>query len=268
MQVSELLFIGTGGSVATEERDNTSFLLLSQDTEVLVDCPGSVIQKLKKAQIDPKNIQSIVVTHIHPDHIYGLPSLIHSLMLDECVIEILGSEISMNFCADLLDLFNLRSEKVKCHVNFIPVVAGENYRISPSLTCSFYKIPHSPSSMAVAFHKSGDGVELVYSGDTPRFPELLQRVQNIDFLIHDCSAPSRIFEEYPSLYAMHTDSLTLGEMACEAGVKHLIPCHFFGEVDFFIGEIKDEIRRNFRGKLTIPEDFSRIPLRKEHGVSS
>jgi ribonuclease BN (tRNA processing enzyme) len=186
-------------------------------------------------------------------------------MLDDCVIEILGSELSVNFCAKLLDLFNLRSEKVKCHVNFIPVMAGENYRISPSLTCSFYKIPHSPSSMAVGFHKSEDGMELLYSGDTPRFPELLQRVQNIDYLIHDCSAPLRIFEEYPSLYAMHTDSLTLGKMAQEAEVKHLVPCHFFGEIDFSIGEIEEEIRKNFRGELTIPEDFSRLPLIKKTG---
>jgi ribonuclease Z len=120
--MSELLFIGTGGSVATEERDNTSFLLLSQETVVMVDCPGSVIQKMKKAQVNPRKVHSMLVTHIHPDHIYGLPSLIHSLMLDDCIIEVLGSEISVNFCASLLDLFNLRSKKVKCHVNFIPIV--------------------------------------------------------------------------------------------------------------------------------------------------
>jgi len=89
--MSELLFIGTGGSVATEERDNTSFLFLSQDAVAMIDCPGSVVHKLKKIQIDPRSVRSIIVTHIHPDHIYGLPSLIHSLMLDDCVIEILGS---------------------------------------------------------------------------------------------------------------------------------------------------------------------------------
>jgi ribonuclease Z len=258
--MSEILFIGTGGAVATEERDNTSFLILNQDTNLMVDCPGSVISKLKKAGIEPRSVHSIIVTHIHPDHIYGLPSLIHSLMLDDCVIEILGSEASVNFCADLLDLFSLRSEKIRCQVNFIPVLPGKNYRISPSLTCTFYKVPHSLSSMGVGFHNSENGLELLYSGDTPRFPELLQRVQNIDFLIHDCSAPSRIFEEYPALFAMHTDSLSLGEMAQKAGVKHLIPCHFFGEVEYSIGEIEEEIRKSFKGELTIPEDFSRIPL--------
>jgi len=261
--MSELIFIGTGGSVATEERDNTSFLLLKKETAVMIDCPGSVIQKLKKARINPKKVHSIIVTHIHPDHIYGLPALIHSLMLDECVIEILGSEKSVNFCASLLDLFNLRSEKVNCHVNFIPVVEGENYRFSPSLTGSFFRVPHSPSSMAVAFHLSDERMELLYSGDTPRYPELLNRIKNIDFLVHDCSAPSRFFARYPSLKSMHTDSLALGEMAQKAGVKHLVPCHFFGELDFTLEEIEEEIRKNFRGELTIPADFSRIPLSKK-----
>jgi ribonuclease BN (tRNA processing enzyme) len=181
-------------------------------------------------------------------------------MLDELVIEVLGSETSVNFCADLLDLFHLRSEKVKCHVNFIPVIEGEVYRISPHLTCDFQKVPHSPSSMAVSFHQSEREVSLLYSGDTPRYPEILRKMKNLDYLIHDCSAPSRFFEEYPSLYAMHTDSLTLGEIAQEAGVKHLIPCHFFGELEYSMGEIEEEIRKNFRGTLTIPDDFSRIPL--------
>lgn len=249
--------------MATEDRDNTSFLFLSQENVVMIDCPGSVIQKLKKAQVDPRRVHSIIVTHIHPDHIYGLPSLIHSLMLDECVIEILGSEISVNFCASLLDLFHLRSEKVKCHVNFIPIMEDKNYRISPSLTCSFHRVPHSPSSMGVGFHQEEEGVELFYSGDTPRYPELLQRMKNLDFLVHDCSAPSRFFEEYPSLYSMHTDSLTLGEMAQETGVSHLVPCHFFGELDYSLDEIEKEIRENFRGDLTIPDDFSRISLNNQ-----
>jgi ribonuclease Z len=259
-KMSELLFIGTGGSVATEQRDNTSFLLLDRKNVLLVDCPGSVIQKLKKAQIDPLRVHTLVVTHIHPDHIYGLPSLIHSLMLDDCSIEIFGSEKSMKFCADLLDLFHLRSEKIKCRVALHPVEDDETYPVYPGLTCSFHRVPHSPSSMAVGFQLSEETVDLLYSGDTPRNPELLQKTENLDLLIHDCSAPSRFFKKYPSLHHMHTDSRTLGEMAQEAGVRHLIPCHFFGELDYTLGEIEEEIRENYKGTLTIPEDFSRITV--------
>ncbi|MFW6129403.1 MAG: hypothetical protein ACOC6P_04075, partial [Candidatus Aminicenantaceae bacterium] len=75
-----------------------------------------------------------------------------------------------------------------------------------------------------------------------------------------CSAPSRFFEIYPSLSSMHTSSLELGRLSSEAGVKNLIPCHFFGEIDYLMSEIEEEIKRNFRGKMIIPEDLQKIRI--------
>jgi ribonuclease Z len=258
--MGELCFIGTGGSVPTEERDNTSFLLKIKDLAVLVDCPGSVTQKIKKSNLDSRNVGSMIVTHTHPDHIYGLPSLVHSLMLDDCSINIYGSELSVEFCGRLLDLFNLRDEKIKCRVNFIPVASGETRPLSPDLSCSFYRVPHSLSSLAVRFHLEEEDLSMIYSGDTPACPDLFQWAKNSDYLIHDCSAPSRFFKKYPQLHSMHTDSLTLGKMAQKAGVHHLVPCHFFGELDFSLKEIVEEIMMEYRGNLIMPKDFRWIPL--------
>lgn len=253
--MGELCFLGTGGSVSTEDRDNTSFLLRTKYELVLVDCPGSVIQKIKRSNADPRNVGSLIVTHIHPDHIYGLPSLVHSMMLDECSINIYGSELSIDFCARLLDLFHLRDEKIKYRVNFIPVAEGETRPLSSGLRCSFCKVPHSPSSLAVHFQMKEEDLSVIYSGDTPAFPDLFQWAENTDYMIHDCSAPSRYFKKYPQLNSMHTDSLTLGKMAQKAGVNHLVPCHFFGELDFSLEEIVEEITQEYRGSLIMPEDF-------------
>jgi ribonuclease Z len=257
--MGELCFIGTGGSVPTEERDNTSFLFRTEGETVLVDCPGSVIQKIKKSKLDPRDIGSMMVTHIHPDHIYGLPSMVHSLMLDECSINIYGSGPSMDFCARLLDLFGLRDKKIKCRVNFIPVSPGETRSFSRNI----YKVPHSPASLAIRFHLKEKTSELIYSGDSPACTEFFRWAENASYLIHDCSAPSRFFKKYPQLHSMHTDSLTLGKMAQEGGVKHLIPCHFFGELDFSLKEIVEEITREYKGSLIIPEEFRWLPLASE-----
>ncbi len=258
--MSELCFIGNGGSVPTEERDNTSFLLKAGGMAVLVDCPGSVIQKMRKSNLDPRNLGAMIVTHIHPDHIYGLPSMVHGLMLDEGMINIYGSGLSVEFCARLLDLFNLRNEKIKYRVNFVPVAEGETRALSPGLSCSFFKVPHSPASLAVRFQLEEKKIGVIYSGDTPAYPDLFQWAENIDYLIHDCSAPSRFFKTYPQLNSIHTDSLTLGKMAQKAGVNHLVPCHFFGELDFSLKEIVGEIKKGYQGNLIIPEDFRWISL--------
>jgi len=256
----EIFFLGTGGSVANAERDNMSFLINHDDTLILVDCPGCVIQKMRKLKFDPRKIFAILVTHIHPDHIYGLPSFVHSLMMEECIIRLFGSEESIIFCQELLDLFHLRDEKIKTRIEFTSLNPGESYFMGESLRCTSFKVPHISSSLAFHFKFQKVEKELIYSGDTPPDSFLFHKAASIDYLIHDSSAPSRFFKEDPSLHEMHTHSLELGRLSQEAGVRCLIPCHFFGELDFSLSEIEEEIRENFKGKLIIPSDFQRLIL--------
>jgi ribonuclease Z len=256
----EICFLGTGGAVATKERDNMSFLIDYDETLILVDCPGSVIQKIKRFNYDPRKVTSILVTHIHPDHIYGLPSFVHSLMLDKCLIRLYGSKEAVHFCQNLLDLFHLRDEKIKAKIEFVSVNPGENFKLKESLQCVSFKVPHSSSSLAYRFRFEEEKKELLYSGDTPLNPLLFKEASGIDYLIHDCSAPFRFFKKYPSLHTMHTHSLGLGKLSQQAKVKCLIPCHFLGELEFPLSEIEDEIRSNYQGNLIIPEDFKKIAL--------
>jgi ribonuclease Z len=261
--MTEVSFIGTGGSVATVERDNTSLLIRHGHNLILVDVPGAAAQKIKKLGCVPGDVRSIFVTHIHPDHVYGLPAFVHGLMLQDMVLDLYGSARAVDFCRQLLDLFHLLGEKIKCRVNFIHVEPGDEFAIDESLRCKAGSVPHSQSSLAFLFSFPPEQIRLLYSGDTPAHPNLFRLTDSIDYLIHDCSAPSRFFVEYPSLKKMHTDSLTLGRLAQTAGIKCLIPCHFFGEIVYPISEIENEIRDNYKGKLIIPSDLMTIPLAME-----
>ncbi|MBE0461738.1 MAG: MBL fold metallo-hydrolase, partial [Candidatus Aminicenantes bacterium] len=254
----EISFLGTGGAVATKERDNASFIIRQDKILILVDCPGSVIQKIKKLDFDPREIQSIFITHIHPDHIYGLPSFIHSLMLDDCIVDLYGSQESIQFCMELLDLFHLREERIKCRINFVLMEAGKKIQVRPSLKCLPLKVPHHSSSLAFKFYFEGEKKEIAYSGDTPLYSPFFKEIQESDCLIHDCSCPSRFFEKYPVLYSMHTHSMELGQASKDFGIKRLIPYHFFGELDFSLDEIEKELRESYKKNLIIPKDFSRI----------
>lgn len=258
--MADIYFLGTGGSIATEERDNTSLLMDTEERLILVDCPGSVVQKIRKLGFDPRHIKTILVTHVHPDHIYGLPSMVHSLMLDEGLIELYGSEETLLFCQDLLDLFHLRDKNIKTRIRFIPAEPLKTIGLTDSLQFFSFPVHHDSSSLAFHFRFSGIEKDLIFSGDSPVDPSLFQLASRADYLIHDCSAPSRFFEQYPSLYKMHTHALDLGKLCQEAEVRCLVPCHFFGELDFFLSEIEQEIKKSFRGKLIIPEDFTKIPL--------
>ncbi len=258
--MTEICFLGTGGSVATVDRDNTSFLVRHADDLILVDCPGSIVQKVKKLDLEPAEIRSILVTHIHPDHVYGLPSFVHSLMLTECVVDLYGSRLTINFCRRLLHLFHLLEKKIKCRIRFLPLDPGQEFDLRDSVQCLAIKVPHNDSSLAFGFRFKNSEKRLFYSGDTPIHPPFLEDAAGANFLVHDCSAPSRFFKEFPSLQTMHTHALELGKYAQQAGVKCVIPCHFFGEIDFPIGEVEREILENYTGNLIMPEDFIRIKV--------
>ncbi len=250
----KISFLGTGGAVASLERDNTAFLLEEAGYLILVDCPGAVVQKIKKVGYQPQDLKAIFITHIHPDHIYGLPSLIHSLMLEEMSLQLYGSPETIAFCARLLDLFNLREAKVKCRVDLKELSPEGKISLSPSLTVMGFPMSHHVSSLSFLFLHQ-EKKRIVYSGDTPPDRTFFQRIQGSDCLIHDCSAPSRFFKLYPELHRVHTDSLTLGQLAEEFEIKRLIPCHFFGEIQFDLQEIIQEIKASYRSELIVPEDF-------------
>ena len=74
-----IFFIGTGSAVPTARRDNTALYVENNSGGLLIDCPGSPLSKLTGLGINPADLKSVFLTHMHTDHVYGLPSLIHSL---------------------------------------------------------------------------------------------------------------------------------------------------------------------------------------------
>ncbi|OGD11091.1 MAG: hypothetical protein A2Y86_08440 [Candidatus Aminicenantes bacterium RBG_13_62_12] len=261
--MSELHVLGTGGAAPTAERDNTAFALESESRITLIDCPGSVLLKLKKAGLDPRRLDSLLVTHVHPDHIYGLPSLVHGLMLEEGRLRIFGSGESLEFCGRLLDLFGLREPKIRMRVEFVEIAPGVRFRVHDNLEADGFPVPHTTASLAFHLYYKDSRNGWVFSGDTPPVPEVFKRAREADGLVHDCSAPERFFIQHPALRTMHTSALELGRRAQEAGVERLIPCHFFGEAEFSLDEIEKEIRRHYRGRLIIPGDMEKIRLAED-----
>ena len=77
----ELFFLGTGAGIPAKSRNVTSIalkLLEERGTIWLFDCGEATQHQILHTSIKPGRIDKIFITHLHGDHIYGLPGLLSS----------------------------------------------------------------------------------------------------------------------------------------------------------------------------------------------
>jgi len=101
-----ITFLGTSSGVPTLTRNVSSLALkLSQKAEVwLFDCGEGTQHQLIRSTVKSSQIRKIFITHMHGDHIYGLPGLLatQGLLGNSKGIDIYGPANLKNFISSAL----------------------------------------------------------------------------------------------------------------------------------------------------------------------
>lgn len=77
----QLQFLGTGAGMPSKERNTSSLalkLLEERGTIWLFDCGEATQHQILHTTIKPRKIDKIFITHLHGDHIFGLPGFLSS----------------------------------------------------------------------------------------------------------------------------------------------------------------------------------------------
>jgi ribonuclease BN (tRNA processing enzyme) len=76
--MSQLILLGTGTCQIEYERRASSVLLMLDDLPVLFDCGHGVVQRLLEVGIRHSQLEHIVLSHFHPDHVSDLIPILHA----------------------------------------------------------------------------------------------------------------------------------------------------------------------------------------------
>lgn len=81
----DLVFLGTAASVPTPGRGLTSMLVRRGGERILIDC-GEGTQRQMMRSCGLTDIDGILLTHLHADHVLGLPGMLKTFSLRERAI--------------------------------------------------------------------------------------------------------------------------------------------------------------------------------------
>jgi ribonuclease Z len=244
-----IVVLGSGTALASASQDNTFFVVENGADGLLIDCGGSPFHKLLKAGVEPNRLDWVILTHAHPDHIYGLPSLVHELWLDgrRAPLHVFANRHTRQVAVALLDAFDLRRKPMPVEFHLIP--SKEQYLLTENerLVVHTSPVKHEVPTVAVRITARVTGRAAVFSADTSPCPELVSLARGADVLFQECT----VEEPHP----FHSTPRQVGEVAAEAGVGEVILVHYHPNL------VKEpyltiaEIGKRYPGPVRFAEDF-------------
>jgi ribonuclease Z len=75
----KIKFLGTSAQIPTSKRNHSAILLSYEGENILIDCGEGTQRQFRIAKLNPCKVTRILITHIHGDHVFGLPGLLSTL---------------------------------------------------------------------------------------------------------------------------------------------------------------------------------------------
>ena len=254
-------FLGTSGAVPSPARDTTSLVIAADEGAVLVDCGGSPVGRLRRAGVEPLALSHVVITHIHPDHAYGLPSLVQGLLLlgRKAALSLVCRPEHVEPLRQLLAVFRLWERPGMFPLLLTPVAVEPGARAFSLGALVFRTAPNEHGAMpnfALRVDAEDTSRSVVYSSDTAPCEAVVGLARGADVLIHEATFPHRD----RGRFGVHSTAREAGEIAARAGVRRLILAHIEADYHDELAALADEARKEFGGTVEIARELEPYTL--------
>ena len=123
--------LGTGDGWASDRRGHSAFLFTLKDSMLLLDCGEPVSRQLRTVGVQPDDLDGIVLSHLHCDHVGGVFMLIQGFWLDQRTRDLvvhLPAE-GVKPVRSMLDAAYIFEELMACALNFAPLQSNTSFEV-------------------------------------------------------------------------------------------------------------------------------------------
>jgi ribonuclease Z len=247
-QTATLTMLGTA-AIADLSHDNVYMLLSSGDSKILIDCGGSPTSRIMQAGLNFTDLNGLIVTHHHPDHIYGVPVLLMNLWLlgRRGAFPIYGPRKALLIIRSMMDLYEWATWPDFFQVDFheIPLAAATPVVSDTVVSITASPVAHVVPTIGLRMTNRLTGQVVVYTSDTMRAPSVVNLALDADVLIHEATGD----------YRGHSTGADAAKDALEANAKRLVLIHY-PSVRGSPESVLEEAQTIFRGPVELAEDFN------------
>lgn len=138
----EFVFLGTSASAPSVERNLTSTLLIHDGKRFLLDCAEGTQRQILRAGVGFKDMNRILLTHGHLDHMLGIGGLASTFGRWEAInrMEMFGGRWALDRVRDLMRVA-LRGHEVDINIDYIELKPGVILK-EGKLTVSAFSVLH------------------------------------------------------------------------------------------------------------------------------
>lgn len=251
--MAELIILGASSAIPDEKHDNAHMVISGQERMILIDCVNNQLIRLAKVGLAHQNLTDLILTHFHPDHISGVPTLLMNLWLlgRKRLLSIYGLKHTIDRLKAMMELFDWGTwpNLYPIELRIIP-----EKEMSPVLECDELLISASPvchliPTLGLRIETRPGGKVAAYSSDTQPCQEVIHLAQDAHTLIHEATGA------YPG----HSSAHQAGMVARQARARRLVLIHYPTD-GYEAAALVAEASRAFGSPVTLAEDYSRIPL--------
>jgi ribonuclease Z len=272
-------FLGTGAPPVSLRRAGPSHLVEAGGRKLLIDCGAGVSHRLVAAGHSGAQIDALIVTHEHSDHLVEFYQLVVSSWHQ-------GRDRPWRVIAPAPALANMRGQyeafarerALRIAFEKRPDATGlevvfEELREGPlagldGLGVEAFLVDHRPVEPAFGLSLAAGGSRVVFSGDTRLTPSLERAAEGCDLLVCEVFIDSqmpvvaglRSAQTVASVQSYHMTPAVVAGLAIRAEVKALALTHLVppgADTAALFAEIR---AAGYAGALLIGEDLMRLEL--------
>jgi ribonuclease Z len=256
------------------------------DVALQFDAGRATVLRLMEAGTAPHALTALFVTHVHSDHVVGLPDVAMTRWIQQQLartgplVVVAPEGTSARFVRRMLEPYDDDLAVRVEHVGADPLevdLRPFDVTSTPQLVWSSddgsvrvlaVAVHHEPVPEAVAYRvETPDGV-VVISGDTRVCAEVEQLATGADVLVHEACRTTALADviagtTFETIFSYHADTVPLGAMAERAGVPHVVLTHLIpppdgpDEAEAFAQDLRDG---GYLGTVTVGEDLTSVTI--------